>query len=115
MPRSTTEATMVEQSPLMSVAEVARYTTFSRTQIFKLRAQGLFPRAIPLGEKRIAFLRSEIEAWLRERIQARDEAIDADDQAGEVFEEIRKITSNTIGLVDREMAAGCDVSNEAEA
>lgn len=61
-----------QQSPLMTVAEVARFTTYSRTQIFKLRAEGKFPRAVPLGEKRIAFVREEIEQWFDARLADRD-------------------------------------------
>lgn len=60
-----------QQSPLMTVAEVARFTTYSRTQIFKLRAAGNFPLPVSLGEKRIAFVRSEIEQWLADRLAAR--------------------------------------------
>lgn len=61
-----------QQSPLMTVAEVARFTTYSRTQIFKLRAEGKFPRAVPLGEKRIAFVRDEVEQWYQAKLADRD-------------------------------------------
>ena len=60
-----------QQSPLMTVAEVARFTTYSRTQIFKLRAQGKFPLPVSLGEKRIAFVRDEIEQWFEALLSER--------------------------------------------
>lgn len=61
-----------QQSPLMTVNEVARFTTYSRTQIFKLRAEGKFPKAVALGEKRIAFVRAEVEQWFQERLEERN-------------------------------------------
>ena len=63
---------MSEQSPLMTVAEVARFTTYSRTQIFKLRSEGKFPKPVPLGEKRIAFIREEVVQWYQAKVAARD-------------------------------------------
>jgi prophage regulatory protein len=60
-----------QQSPLMTVAEVCRFTTYSRTQIFKLRAEDKFPSAVSLGEKRIAFVRQEIEQWYESRLAER--------------------------------------------
>lgn len=56
---------------LISLNEACRITSLSRTGIFKLRSQGKFPLAVSLGEKRIAFVRDEVGAWVRERIQAR--------------------------------------------
>jgi len=56
----------------MTVAEVARFTTYSRTQIFKLRCEGKFPRPVPLGEKRIAFVREEVVHWYEDKLAARD-------------------------------------------
>ncbi|WP_259671793.1 MULTISPECIES: AlpA family transcriptional regulator [unclassified Rhizobium] len=39
--------------------------------IHRLRLEGSFPTAIPLGEKRIAFLRSEVTAWIQAKLAAR--------------------------------------------
>jgi len=63
---------MSEQSPLMTVAEVSRFTTYSRTQIFKLRSEGKFPKPVSLGEKRIAFVRDEVEQWYQAKLADRD-------------------------------------------
>lgn len=57
---------------LLSLNEVAKRTSLSRSQVNILRSQGKFPRAVPLGEKRIGFLASEIEAWINERVAIRD-------------------------------------------
>ncbi len=53
---------------LISVNEAAKLTSLSRTSIFKLRSQGKFPKAVPLGEKRVAFVRAEVAAWIEARI-----------------------------------------------
>jgi prophage regulatory protein len=39
--------------------------------IHRLRAEGRFPAAVALGEKRIAFVRSEVHDWIGGRIAAR--------------------------------------------
>lgn len=65
---------MTEPSPLMSVNEASSFTTLSRTYIFKLRSEGKFPRAVSLGEKRIAFVRAEVEQWYQERLAEREVA-----------------------------------------
>lgn len=57
---------------LMQMNEVVRNIGLSRAMINKHRQAGTFPVAVPLGEKRIAFLRSEIDAWIDQRIAARD-------------------------------------------
>jgi prophage regulatory protein len=59
---------MTEFPALISVNEAAKLTSLSRTSIFKLRSQGKFPKAVPLGEKRVAFVRAEVAAWVEERI-----------------------------------------------
>lgn len=40
--------------------------------MLKLAFKGLFPKPVPLGEKAIGFLEEEIEAWIKERVDARD-------------------------------------------
>jgi len=63
---------MHEQQPaLVSLREVCAMTSLSRTAINQRRAAGQFPKPVSLGEKRIAFVRSEVENWIRDRIAAR--------------------------------------------
>jgi len=56
---------------LISLRETCALTSLSRTAINTRRAAGTFPRAVALGEKRIAFVRAEVEQWIRDRIAAR--------------------------------------------
>lgn len=62
---------MTTKSTLMSLNEASRDTTLSRTYLNRLRAVGKFPAAVPLGDKRVAFVRKEVEAWIVRRIEAR--------------------------------------------
>jgi prophage regulatory protein len=45
---------------------------FSRTHIKRLMDEGKFPRPVQVGERRIAWLESEILAWLEARVAKRD-------------------------------------------
>lgn len=53
---------------LISLNDAARLTSLSRTMINKLRAAGRFPSAVQLGEKRVAFVKDEVAAWVEGRI-----------------------------------------------
>jgi predicted DNA-binding transcriptional regulator AlpA len=53
-------------------SERKELTGFSRGYWWKLEQQGLVPRRIHFGERRIGWLHSELMAWLRERAAARD-------------------------------------------
>jgi len=59
---------------LMSINEAAKVTSLSRTSIFKLRERGEFPRAVTIGQKRVAFVRDEVFAWIEARIAEREGA-----------------------------------------
>jgi prophage regulatory protein len=56
---------------LISIKEAARLTSLSRTSINEKRSAGKFPQPVPLGDKRIAFVRSEVIAWIEARIAER--------------------------------------------
>ncbi|ESY37782.1 dipicolinate synthase [Mesorhizobium sp. LNJC384A00] len=62
---------------LISLNDACAMTSLSRTAINNRRATGQFPAAVPLGEKRIAFVRSEVLAWIDDRISAARQAVAA--------------------------------------
>lgn len=63
---------MSQISPtLLSMKQVCKLTSLSRTMINKYRSAGTFPDAVQLGEKRIAFVESEVQTWIWERIERR--------------------------------------------
>lgn len=59
---------------LISINDVCGLTSLSRTAINNLRRTGRFPAEVMLGEKRIAFVRAEVIAWIDGRIAARQRA-----------------------------------------
>ncbi len=56
---------------LISLNEVCRMTSLSRTAVNRWRDAGKFPAAVPLGDRRICFVRSEVEEWIHSRIAER--------------------------------------------
>ncbi|MBO9108943.1 AlpA family phage regulatory protein [Agrobacterium sp. S2/73] len=62
---------MTEKPRLISLNDVCKMTSMSRTMINRYRAEGRFPLAVDLGERRVAFVREEVEAWVQAKIDAR--------------------------------------------
>jgi prophage regulatory protein len=56
---------------LISMNEAVRATSLSRTMLNKYRADGRFPAAVSLGDRRFAFVRAEVNAWIEDRIARR--------------------------------------------
>jgi prophage regulatory protein len=59
---------------------VQRVTGKSRSQIYEDMKRGLFPLPVHLGAKAVGWLRSEILAWLAERVAERDKRVTNRDQ-----------------------------------
>jgi prophage regulatory protein len=64
---------MQEEVNFLSEKEVSRKVRLSRAQIWRLRRMGRFPVPISISDRRIVFLDSEIDAWMRERVAARNQ------------------------------------------
>ncbi len=58
---------------LLHLREVLNRTSLSRSHTYRLIAEGTFPASVALGS-RVAWVESEIESWLQERIAAHREA-----------------------------------------
>lgn len=59
-----------ETKIFLRLKEVTRRTTYSRTRIYELVNQGAFPRPVRLGGRAVAWLESEVVAWMDGRIAA---------------------------------------------
>ncbi|WP_183908046.1 helix-turn-helix transcriptional regulator [Rhizobium sp. BK226] len=59
---------------LISLNDACRVTSMSRTMLNRYRSEGRFPRAVELGDRRVAFVRSEVIGWLEAKIAARNAA-----------------------------------------
>jgi prophage regulatory protein len=57
---------------LISLRDVCALTSLSRTMINRLRGVSDFPAEVAMGERRIAFVREEVVAWIDARVQARE-------------------------------------------
>lgn len=55
---------------IIKLREVKKITCISGSSIYRGAANGSFPRPIKLGERSSGWLRSEVEQWLQERIDA---------------------------------------------
>lgn len=56
---------------LISPKEAATLTTMSKSHLANLSKSGKFPAMVFLSEKRVAYERSEVIQWLRDRVANR--------------------------------------------
>lgn len=54
---------------LIRLSEVTHRCGLRRTQIFNLQRSGRFPRRVKIGKRAVAWVSSEIDAWIAERIK----------------------------------------------
>jgi len=54
---------------------VRSLTGLGRTRIYFLISEGRFPRPVRLGPQSVAWLESEVRAWMQERISERDQVV----------------------------------------
>lgn len=59
---------------LVGRKELRALVPYDSSYIAKLERKGQFPRRVPVGPGKVGYVRSEVEAWLRERIAVRDQA-----------------------------------------
>ncbi|MBG0576298.1 helix-turn-helix transcriptional regulator [Enterobacter ludwigii] len=55
---------------LIRLPEVQRRTGYSKAWIYRLMAEQRFPSSIKIGSRAIAFIESEIDEWINERIES---------------------------------------------
>jgi prophage regulatory protein len=56
---------------LISLKDACRLTSMSRTMLNRYRSEGRFCAPVDLGDRRIAFVRSEVADWIQAKIAAR--------------------------------------------
>jgi prophage regulatory protein len=62
------------QARLIRLKEVMSQTGISRSHVYVLFNRGEFPQPIKLSEKSVAWLESEVQRWIAQRIANRDDA-----------------------------------------
>lgn len=53
---------------LIRLPEVQQRTGYSKSGIYKLLSQSRFPKPVKIGIRAIAFIESEIDEWINQRI-----------------------------------------------
>ncbi|WP_369064243.1 helix-turn-helix transcriptional regulator [Enterobacter sp. MALB-1] len=54
---------------LVRISEVIRRTGYSKAWIYRLMIQGKFPSSVKIGSRAIAFVESEVDEWINQRIE----------------------------------------------
>ena len=49
------------------------FRSLGRSYIYKLIADGVFPKPVPLGARATGWVSDEVESWILERIGERDQ------------------------------------------
>jgi len=57
---------------ILRLKAVIDATGLARSTIYKYVTEGTFPKPIPLGDRCVGWLLSEIEDWIMARIEERD-------------------------------------------
>ena len=58
--------------PLLRIAEVRQLTRRSTSRIYADMNAGHFPRPIRIGTRAVAWRKSDLNAWLAQRVSERD-------------------------------------------
>lgn len=57
---------------LLTYEETIRRTTLSRRAIHVMLADNRFPKPVTVSDRRVAFVEAEVDAWIKERMEARE-------------------------------------------
>ena len=60
---------MKEQIKFLRLPEVQNRVTYSAPQIWRLEKANKFPKRIQIGDNRVAWIASEIDAWIKTKIE----------------------------------------------
>ena len=62
---------------LLRFEELTSRTGHSRSRLYREIKEGKFPKPVKVGSNAVAWLESEVEEWIADRIAARDRAENA--------------------------------------
>ncbi|EEC8742410.1 helix-turn-helix transcriptional regulator [Escherichia coli] len=55
---------------LLRLSDVMRRTGYGRAWIYRLISLGRFPKPVKFGSRSVAFIESEVDEWINQRIDA---------------------------------------------
>jgi len=56
---------------LITLREVIALTSLSRASIYNYISKDMFPRQISVGERSVRWIESEIQEWIRQKVECR--------------------------------------------
>ena len=56
--------------PIMHIGDVEKATSKPRPTIYRESREGTFPKPIQLGKRRLAWLKSDVNQWIEQRLNA---------------------------------------------
>lgn len=57
---------------IIRLQDVKHSTGLGRSTIYKYISEGSFPKPVPLGDRAVGWVESEVMGWVMARIEARD-------------------------------------------
>lgn len=61
------------ENELMKLDEVQQAVHYSRASIYRLMGEGKFPKPVTLGGRSVFWVRSQIQAFIKEQIEKSEE------------------------------------------
>lgn len=59
----------------LRLPQVTDRTGYKKTKIYEMISNESFPVPVQLGSRAVAWIESEVEAWMQKRIDARDNVV----------------------------------------
>ncbi|GLQ31725.1 AlpA family transcriptional regulator [Litoribrevibacter albus] len=56
----------------LRLKEVMHITGLGRTSVYNFMAEGKFPKSVSLGDRAVAWIESDIEEWMEQKVADRD-------------------------------------------
>lgn len=76
---------------LLPTAVVLDRVCMSKTQLYRLINAGEFPKPVAVGRQRVAFLESEVAAWIDARVRLREDGTGAEARRDRAVRAVRAV------------------------
>lgn len=57
---------------LIKLKQVMECTGLARSTVYKFMAEGQFPKPVKLGVRMVAWVETEVHAWIEDKVKCRD-------------------------------------------
>ena len=73
----------IQKKKLLRLPEVISRTGYKRSNIYQLMNLGDFPKSVQHGPRAVAWLSSEIDQWIDDRVKERDQKLSIESSVGQ--------------------------------